>query len=766
MALSSKASRWAARATAASASAAGSQPSTKVDGEIPMAIFDTPELVQGQSSGGAWPAPEVAAKGSALEAWLARAAAKDLHRPWHGKRRDYTDEQHKLAQSGLSAAQIRRQRQHLNPPELARRYSSIQASGEESPLVAGLGWARSALDSKGAWRPNTPDIRQWMEIDLGQETKVIGIVTQGEYAIGCGGICGVCSGKCPPTRKCNGGGGNNYVTRICVKHRRHPSESWTRLPEDLAIGHSKGEDRLETLLPAPVSARYLRLHPVDFNGCVAVRAGVLVEARDHLFDSSPFALRLQEPTPAIDSAGSISSQVSSGPQSPARSKAARWASRAAKAAGAAGSDGSTGPVAVASTASRGAGPAASRSEGENGGGSGVGGVEAGQAWQARGPEQAGASSLLDAQADRAQSAGKQAQSGVSDGEAKQGRPSPRPLQTPQASSPKPARPASGKTESLHSSPSLMVLQERFKSKIQEQLPSLVQQLQSWQLPIPISSINTQEERTVVWRVTAEVPFVVCCDVGEGNYALILQMQHTDSGSEIMACSKLHGKYSDTAATAQYAGKASEVTLTVSVKDDGYHVAVAPQRRASLFYAHSSSLLEAGYAVAALLEVPLTQFVRPESQEPIPKVDICKRGEDDAVLWRHAYQLNNEDWTLVFRQTAPFTFSADNDWANVRMLNSGDPTADNFSILGELETFRCEDGLFSLMLRYPQLHDSKCNIWRQRLSLWAPLALLATAPASRRLLPCCRPAVLPCCCAIGWLRSPLWMLWMRVRRAPP
>ena len=737
----SKASRWAARAAAAAASApptsvdGASTPSTSTTkdaldgGATPLDVFDAPTLVQGQSSGGAWPAPEVAAKGSALEAWLARAAGRDLHRPWHGKRRDYADEKHKLAKSGLSAAQIRRQRQHLNPPELARRYSTIQESDEESPLwpcgmtlVAGLGWARSTLDSKAAWRPNTPDIRQWMEMDLGEETEVIGIVTQGEYAIGCGGICGVCSDKCPKTRKCNGGGGQNYVSRICVKYRRDATEPWARLPEDLEIGQGQGEGRRETLLPSPVSARYVRLHPVDFHGCVAMRAGVLVGPRHHLFDSSPFALPAPEAqsTPShapSSSAHSISTQASAVPQTLPMSKAARWASRAKQACGGGIDDGAGASASVAG-------------KGERSGGQPCR-VDAGQPCRSPRPQPVTVSSL--GEKDKAQGAPSE---GVmrrgEDAHAEQGgqaahTPSTRPIPATQASG--------GKSESLHSSPSLMVLQERLKSKMQAQLPSLVHQLQAWQLPLkvpmqvamPMPPSSTQEKRVVVWRVEAEVPFVVCCDVGGGDYPLILQMQHTQSGSELMACSKLRGEYSETASTAQYAGKASNVTLTVSVNEDGYHIAVAPQRTASLFYAHSTH--GAAVGVSALLRVPLTQFVRPDAPQPIPKVDICRRGNDEAVLWRRAYELRSDDWTLVFRQTAPFTFSDDEEWSNARMLNAGDARADNYSILGQLEQFRCADGLFSFMLRYPQLDDGKCNIWRQRFPLAASECACLLPPAS-------------------------------------
>ena len=77
----------------------------------------------------------------------------------------------------------------------------------------------------------------------------------------------------------------------------------------------------------------------------------------------------------------------------------------------------------------------------------------------------------------------------------------------------------------------------------------------------------------------------------------------------------------------------------------------------------------------------------------------------------ALDINLEDWTLVFRQTAPFQFSADDDFAQARLLNPKSPLADNFSILGQLDQYRCSDGYFTFLLRYPE-ESSRVNIWRQ------------------------------------------------------
>merc|ERR1712098_486361 len=73
------------------------------------------------------------------------------------------------------------------------------------------------------------------------------------------------------------------------------------------------------------------------------------------------------------------------------------------------------------------------------------------------------------------------------------------------------------------------------------------------------------------------------------------------------------------------------------------------------------------------------------------------------------------WHLVFRQTFPFKFSKADNWAQAKSYNADDDTADNFSILGDLETFRSsEDDKFTLKLQYPDSKrvSNEANIWKQ------------------------------------------------------
>eukprot|EP00056_Hartaetosiga_gracilis_P020600 m.20567 g.20567 ORF g.20567 m.20567 type:complete len:821 (+) comp8585_c0_seq8:86-2548(+) len=65
--------------------------------------------------------------------------------------------------------------------------------------------------------------------------------------------------------------------------------------------------------------------------------------------------------------------------------------------------------------------------------------------------------------------------------------------------------------------------------------------------------------------------------------------------------------------------------------------------------------------------------------------------------------NTGGWTLVFRQTMPYLFSA-NEFA----LNADNPDSPNFAILDQLESFRSKDGSFEFKMVWPEVY----NTWYQ------------------------------------------------------
>jgi len=83
----------------------------------------------------------------------------------------------------------------------------------------------------------------------------------------------------------------------------------------------------------------------------------------------------------------------------------------------------------------------------------------------------------------------------------------------------------------------------------------------------------------------------------------------------------------------------------------------------------------------------------ESGKSKNHVIIVRKSARDAVLKlaaiSHAHvqpgiDIDMTAWTLVFRQTAPFEFNSDRDFAQAKRLNAHAPEAPNYSILCDLE----------------------------------------------------------------------------------
>ena len=209
-----------AAATATVAGASGNSSGTAVPAsklaELPkwMPEFSSTEPASHPYVNGFWASKPVA--GSAMEAWMVRVAARQLHSTWTEKRRDYCDET-LLLRGGLPVEQIHAQRYHYNPPDINRRVSYSQA-GLRAPqhvvprplahcfslfpphpplpfhiffaqyssildsrtnIVGCSKWGRSCLDSRACWSPAAHDGKHWMEMDLGRNRSISGVVTQG-----------------------------------------------------------------------------------------------------------------------------------------------------------------------------------------------------------------------------------------------------------------------------------------------------------------------------------------------------------------------------------------------------------------------------------------------------------------------------------------------------------------------------------------------------------------------------------------------------------
>ncbi|XP_035673289.1 uncharacterized protein LOC118413828 isoform X1 [Branchiostoma floridae] len=122
-------------------------------------------------------------------------------------------------------------------------------SREESRTSQG-GWA-------GAWCANGPlNTNQWLQVDVGAETTVAGVITQGRNV-----------------------GGNQWVTSYKLRFSRDGS-TWSTYLDNLGrekvfSGNSDQDTEVRHLLDPPVTARYVRFWPQTWNSYLSMRVEVL-----------------------------------------------------------------------------------------------------------------------------------------------------------------------------------------------------------------------------------------------------------------------------------------------------------------------------------------------------------------------------------------------------------------------------------------------------------------------------------------------------------
>ncbi|CAK0892175.1 unnamed protein product, partial [Prorocentrum cordatum] len=132
----------------------------------------------------------------------------------------------------------------VNEPENKRAYSSVWGNNK-----VGTGHARSTLDSYQAWSSRYNSIGQWMQMDLGAAKSVRAIVTQGRFRSG------------------------QWVTSYQVSVS-DDGKSWQDFG-DTFTGNRDRDTKVQGILPSCVSARYVRIKPLDWYRHMSMRAGVL-----------------------------------------------------------------------------------------------------------------------------------------------------------------------------------------------------------------------------------------------------------------------------------------------------------------------------------------------------------------------------------------------------------------------------------------------------------------------------------------------------------
>ena len=146
--------------------------------------------------------------------------------------------------------------EYLNPPEAARRYSSVWTE-----CCTALN--QSMLDSSTAWAAKSASPGQWIEIDLGFRSddvdcwSVAGIIVQG----------------------CNSRSyGHERVTQLSVSYKRSFSSRWEKVrPFLMDVVGSKNYDDTHHVLyfDEPVVARYIRVEPTLWRNYPTMRCGFI-----------------------------------------------------------------------------------------------------------------------------------------------------------------------------------------------------------------------------------------------------------------------------------------------------------------------------------------------------------------------------------------------------------------------------------------------------------------------------------------------------------
>ncbi|XP_044222865.1 contactin-associated protein-like 4 isoform X1 [Thunnus albacares] len=118
--------------------------------------------------------------------------------------------------------------------------SSSQLSSSHGPGFAKL----NRREGAGGWSPLTSDRYQWLEVDLGERTKITAVATQGRY------------------------GSSDWLTSYLLMFS-DTGHNWKQYWQEDSIGSFPGNSNADSVvqykLQQPAIARFLRLIPLDWN---------------------------------------------------------------------------------------------------------------------------------------------------------------------------------------------------------------------------------------------------------------------------------------------------------------------------------------------------------------------------------------------------------------------------------------------------------------------------------------------------------------------
>ncbi|XP_066274996.1 lactadherin-like [Branchiostoma lanceolatum] len=132
-----------------------------------------------------------------------------------------------------------------------------------SSAVSGGDPVRGRLNYKalsggeGAWVPGTQDKEQWIQVDLGTELVLGGVVTQGA------------------DDETNPGFVRTFHLSYSLSGQYWITYSNSTAPQKLFVGNANGRDPVQTRLDSTVRARYIRVLPQEWENRIALRLELL-----------------------------------------------------------------------------------------------------------------------------------------------------------------------------------------------------------------------------------------------------------------------------------------------------------------------------------------------------------------------------------------------------------------------------------------------------------------------------------------------------------
>ena len=223
------------------------------------------------------------------------------------------------------------------------------------------------------------------------------------------------------------------------------------------------------------------------------------------------------------------------------------------------------------------------------------------------------------------------------------------------------------------------------------------------LPV-IKAKEIDPEGFRVWSFTGKPECAISVRISDGT--ILFFMWFCASKNQLLMNARQNGKFLlQEEYNYHYSWNERHLTWAVAMDDRGFHISVDGKW---IFCFQHQIEWNPEVADKLIVEKEATKNHVEICELPVRQGIVEPRKENDVHA---AIDVDWGQWKLVFRQTGPFAFSEENGFSQAQRLNAHDEQAANYSILGELEEHKCEDGNFTFMLRYPET-PHLANIWRQ------------------------------------------------------